>query len=219
MQAYPVLYTFRRCPYAMRARMAVMRSGVTCELREVVLRDKPAAMLELSPKGTVPVLHLPDGSVLEESLDVMHWALATNDPDNWLETVDASAGFIRQLDGNFKSVLDHYKYYANYPTRSQSDYRDEGTLFLALLEEKLGANGGVGLFGPRITLPDIAAFPFVRQFAYVDKDWFDRAPYPLLQAWLKTHLDSDLFRSVMTKYPVWKADDQVLLFGGTEPGL
>ncbi len=219
MQAYPVLYTFRRCPYAMRARMAVMRSGVTCELREVVLRDKPAAMLELSPKGTVPVLHLPDGSVLEESLDVMHWALATNDPDNWLETVDASAGFIRQLDGNFKSVLDHYKYYANYPTRSQSDYRDEGTLFLALLEEKLGANGGVGLFGPRITLPDIAAFPFVRQFAYVDKDWFDRAPYPLLQAWLKTHLDSDLFRSVMTKYSAWKPDDQVLLFGGTEPGL
>jgi glutathione S-transferase len=219
MQAYPVLYTFRRCPYAMRARMAVMRSGVTCELREVVLRDKPAAMLELSPKGTVPVLHLPDGSVLEESLDVMHWALATNDPDNWLETADASAGFIRQLDGNFKSVLDHYKYYANYPTRSQSDYRDEGTLFLALLEEKLGANGGVGLFGPRITLPDIAAFPFVRQFAYVDKDWFDGAPYPLLQAWLKTHLDSDLFRSVMTKYSAWKPDDQVLLFGGTEPGL
>ncbi|MEL0079835.1 MAG: glutathione S-transferase N-terminal domain-containing protein, partial [Rhodospirillales bacterium] len=149
----------------MRARMAIMQSGVTCELREVVLRDKPAAMLKLSPKGTVPVLHLPNDSVIEESIDVMSWALAINDPDNWLESANASADFICELDGSFKRSLDRYKYFVNHPERSQSDYRDEGALFLSLLEEKLAANDGAGLFGPRITLPDIAAFPFVRQFA------------------------------------------------------
>ncbi|MGY9058011.1 MAG: glutathione S-transferase N-terminal domain-containing protein, partial [Alphaproteobacteria bacterium] len=129
MRPYPILYSFRRCPYAMRARMAVMQSGVTCELREVVLRDKPAPMLELSPKGTVPVLQLPDGAVLEESLDVMHWVLTANDPDNWLDTADASADLISQLDGSFKSALDSYKYFVNHPERSQSDYRDEGVQF------------------------------------------------------------------------------------------
>ena len=214
MRPYPILYSFRRCPYAMRARMAVMQSGVTCELREVVLRDKPAPMLELSPKGTVPVLQLPDGAVLEESLDVMHWALSANDPDNWLDTADASADLINQLDGSFKSALDRYKYYVKHPERSQSDYRDEGARFLALLEQKLAANGGVGLCGPRITFADIAVFPFVRQFAFVDKAWFDAAPYPLLQAWLSARLDSSLFLSVMTKYPAWKPGDDALLFDG-----
>ena len=218
MQSYPVLYSFRRCPYAMRARMAIMQSGVTCELREVVLRDKPAAMLKLSPKGTVPVLHLPNDSVIEESIDVMSWALAINDPDNWLETANVSADFICELDGSFKRSLDRYKYFVNHPERSQSDYRDEGALFLSLLEEKLAANDGAGLFGPRITLPDIAAFPFVRQFAFVDKAWFDEAPYPLLQAWFNNQLDSRLFQSVMIKYPAWKPEDQIVLFGGTETG-
>jgi glutathione S-transferase len=219
MRPYPILYSFRRCPYAMRARMAVMQSGVTCELREVVLRDKPAPMLELSPKGTVPVLQLPDGAVLEESLDVMHWVLTANDPDNWLDTADASADLISQLDGSFKSALDSYKYFVNHPERSQSDYRDEGVQFLSLLEQKLAENGGAGLCGPHITFADIAVFPFVRQFAFVDKTWFDEAPYPLLQSWLNARLDSSLFFSVMTKYPAWKPGDDALLFGGTKLSL
>jgi glutathione S-transferase len=218
MRPYPILYSFRRCPYAMRARMAVMQSGVTCELREVVLRDKPAAMLELSPKGTVPVLQLPDNAVLEESLDIMHWVLAANDPENWLDMTDASADLISQLDGSFKNALDRYKYFVNHPERPQSDYRDEGTQFLSLLEEKLAENGGAGLSAPRITFSDIAVFPFARQFAFVDKAWFDEAPYPLLQAWLSARLDSSLFLSVMSKYPAWKPGDDVLLFGGTKLG-
>ena len=218
MRPYPILYSFRRCPYAMRARMAVMQSGVTCELREVVLRDKPAAMLELSPKGTVPVLQLPGGTVLEESLDIMHWALTANDPGNWLDTADAPADLISQLDGTFKSALDRYKYSVNHPERPQSDYREEGAEFLALLEAKLAANGGAGLCAPRITFADIAVFPFVRQFAFVDKSWFDEAPYPLLQTWLSARLDSGLFLSVITKYPAWKPGSDALLFGGAKFG-
>lgn len=198
----------------MRARMAVMQSGVVCELREVVLRDKPAAMIELSPKGTVPVLQLPDGTVLEESLDVMHWALNRNDPDNWLDHVEGSESLIARLDGEFKDALDHYKYHVNYPEYPQSHYRDLGAQFLGHLEERLAANAGKALCGARLSFADIAVFPFVRQFAFVDKPWFDQAPYPLLQDWLKRLLESDLFVAVMQKYPAWKPGDEVLLFGG-----
>ena len=215
MSPHPTLYSFRRCPYAMRARMAVMQSGVVCELREVVLRDKPASMLALSPKGTVPVLQLTDGTVLEESLDVMRWALSVNDPDNWLDTHDESTSLLTQLDGEFKDALDRYKYHVNHPEHPQSYYRDEGAKFLALLEDRLGANGGKALFDTRLTFADIAVFPFIRQFAFVDKAWFDDTPYLLLQNWLSSHLESDLFLSVMTKYPAWKPGDDVLLFGGT----
>lgn len=215
MRPYPVLYSFRRCPYAMRARMAVMQSGVMCELREVVLRDKPASMLQLSPKGTVPVLQLADGTVLEESLDVMRWALNINDPDNWLEAIDESASLLSQLDGEFKDALDHYKYYVNHPQHPQSYYRDEGANFLALLENKLAANVGQALCSTRLTFTDIAVFPFIRQFAFVDKSWFDAAPYPLLQSWLSSRLESSLFLSVMTKYTAWKSGDDMLLFGAT----
>ena len=190
-----------------------MRSGVVCELREVVLRDKPASMLELSPKGTVPVLKLTDGTVLEESLDVMRWALNVNDPDNWLDTLDESASLLTLLDSEFKDALDRYKYHVNCTEHPQSFYRAKGAEFLAMLEGKLAAGGGKALFGSRITFPDIAVFPFIRQFAFVDKAWFDETPYPLLQNWLSSHLESDLFLSVMTKYPAWKPGDDVLLFG------
>jgi glutathione S-transferase len=196
--------------------MAVMQSSVMCELREVVLRDKPASMLDLSPKGTVPVLQLPDGTVLEESLDVMRWALDVNDPDNWLDALDESAALINQLDGEFKDALDRYKYYVNYPQHSQSYYRGQGAQFLSMLEERLTTNDGQALCNTRLTFADIAVFPFIRQFAFVDKPWFDETPYPLLQSWLSRHLESDLFLSVMTRYAAWKPGDVSLLFGASQ---
>ena len=213
MSTNPVLYSFRRCPYAMRARMAVMQSGVVCELREVVLRDKPASMIELSPKGTVPVLQLADGQVLEESLDIMRWALDINDPAGWLETGEDVAPLIGHLDGAFKDDLDRYKYFVKYSEHPQSYYRDHAAQFLAMLEERLTTNDGQGLSEARTTFADIAVFPFVRQFAFVDKAWFDETPYPLLQTWFNRHLESDLFLSVMQKYAAWKSGDDVLLFG------
>ncbi len=197
----------------MRARMAVMKSGVVCELREVVLRDKPVSMIELSPKGTVPVLQLADGQVLEESLDVMRWALDINDPDNWLEPTEDVEELIEQLDGDFKDALDRYKYSVRFPEHPQSYYRDQGAEFLAMLETRLAENDGLGLCGTRTTFADIAVFPFIRQFAFVDKAWFDDAPYPLLQTWFNRHLEGELFLSVMQKYPAWKPGDDVLLFG------
>lgn len=214
MMSRPILYSFRRCPYAMRARMAVMQSGMVCELREVVLRNKPAAMIDLSPKGTVPVLQLPHGQVLDESLDVMRWALDIHDPDGWLETFDESSGLIHQLDGTFKGALDRYKYFVNHPEHPQSHYRDQGAQFLTLLEDRLAGNGGHGLFDKRLTFADFAAIPFVRQFASVDRSWFDQAPFPLVQGWLNRALKSELFLSVMTKYPAWKPGDEPVMFGG-----
>jgi glutathione S-transferase len=213
MADYPILYSFRRCPYAMRARMAVMQSGVVCELREVVLRDKPVSMIELSPKGTVPVLQLQDGTVVDESLDVMRWALASNDPEDWLDIDDDLDALINRLDGDFKDSLDRYKYHVRFPEHPQSHYRAQGEKFLSDMESRLAANDGKGLSAPRTTFADIAVFPFVRQFAFVDKTWFDDTPYPLLQAWFNRHIESDLFLSVMTKYPAWKPGDDVLLFG------
>jgi glutathione S-transferase len=197
----------------MRARMAVMKSGVVCELREVVLRDKPESMISLSPKGTVPVLQLADGQVLEESLDVMRWALDINDPGGWLETDEDVAPLTSQLDGAFKDALDHYKYFVKYPEHPQSYYRDQGAQFLAMLEDRLAANDGQGLCDARTTFADITVFPFVRQFAFVDKAWFDETPYSLLQSWFNRHLESDLFLSVMQKYAAWKPGDDLLLFG------
>jgi len=197
----------------MRARMAVMKSGVVCELREVVLCDKPESMITLSPKGTVPVLQLADGQVLEESLDIMNWVLGINDPDDWLETDEDIAPLISDLDGSFKDDLDRYKYFVKFPEYPQSYYRDQGAQFLAMLEDRLKANDGQGLCAARTTFADIAVFPFVRQFAFVDKAWFDEMPNPLLQLWFNRYLESDLFLSAMQKYGAWKPGDDVLLFG------
>ncbi len=214
MNSRPILYSFRRCPYAMRGRMAVMQAGIECELREVVLRNKPEAMLEVSPKGTVPVLLLPDGTVLEESLDVMRWALAQNDPDGWLATYDASEQFLADLDGTFKDALDRYKYHVNHPGHPQTYYRDQGAEFLARLEGMLREHDGLGLFDRRLTFADIATLPFVRQFAFVDKAWFDTTPFPHLKDWLACNLDGPLFLSVMDKYPAWKPGNETVMSGG-----
>lgn len=203
----PILYSFRRCPYAMRARLAIMVAGLTCQLREVKLSAKPEAMLEASPKGTVPVLVLPDGTVIEESLDVMHHALGVNDPEAWLDRADAD--LIARCDGPFKRDLDRYKY----PDRYDSDataHRSAGLAFLQDLEARLGEDEN--LSGSPRGLTDMAIMPFIRQFAATDRTWFDAQPLSRLRAWLDGHLGSDLFKSIMVRHGPWQPDDTPILF-------
>ena len=190
-----VLYSFRRCPYAMRARMALRYSGVPVSIVEVSLKAKPAEMLALSPKGTVPVLVCADGRVIEQSLEIMHWALARHDPDNWLGP--DSAALIEENDQVFKVNLDRYKYAIRYPEQPMEHWRAQGALFLQRLEVLLEQTPY--LAGDTLSLADIALAPFVRQFAHVDRDWFEQAPYPRLNAWLERFLASELFISVMAK--------------------
>lgn len=208
----PVLYSFRRCPYAMRARLALAVSGVEVEHREVVLRNKPAEMLAASPKGTVPVLVLPDGGVIDESLDIMLWALRQNDPAHWLAppgaTLDDMLDFIRVNDGAFKRNLDRYKYPNRYPQESGADtaafaatQRDLGARWLDEMEGRLGEGW---LFGNQASLADMATLPFVRQFAHTDAAWFAAQPWPRLQAWLAAFEASPLYLGVMGKYGVWQ---------------
>ncbi len=203
----PVLYSFRRCPYAMRARLALKASGTACELREVKLSAKPDEMVAASPKATVPVLVLPDGQVIDESIDIMRWALARNDPEGWLVRDDPD--LIAASDGPFKRDLDRYKY----PNRYDSDaeaHRESGARFLRELDARLSDDGQ--LCGRVRGLADMAIMPFVRQFAATDREWFDAQPMPHLQAWLTGHLESDLFKSIMTKFEPWKAGDEPILF-------
>ncbi|MEZ5742486.1 MAG: glutathione S-transferase [Sphingomonadaceae bacterium] len=206
-QADPVLYSFRRCPYAMRARLALGISGTRCELREVKLSAKPEAMLEASPKGTVPVLVLADGEVIDESLDIMRWALKRSDPERWLERDDPA--LVAMNDGAFKHDLDRYKY----PERHGSDvlaHRAKGLAFLQELDDRLAAGGQ--LCGSTRGLTDAAIMPFVRQFAAVDRDWFDNLPLPSLRAWLSGHLSSGLFAAIMVRPKPWSPGDEPAVF-------
>lgn len=204
----PVLYSFRRCPYAMRARMAIAVSGQRCELREVVLRDKPAELLSASPKGTVPVLVDVDGRVVDQSLDIMLWALRRNDPELWLRpahsTLDEMVALIAECDGDFKRHLDGYKYPERQPAADPDDatHRERGALFLARLDALLQASRC--LHGDTPSLSDIAIAPFVRQFAQVDAAWFDAQPWPRLSGWLAERLAAPVFAAVMDKYPPWR---------------
>lgn len=201
----PVLYTFRRCPYAIRARLAINVSGVEVETREVDLRNKPQAMLALSPKGTVPVLQLADGSVIDESLDIMRWALAIRDPDGWINAdtglADEAEALIAENDGSFKRCLDRYKYpgrgQPELPEHSAEHDRDAAGAFLRMLNSRLAMHPF--LMGETLGFADAAIFPFVRQFAHVDKTWFDAAYDGPLAAWLDRLVRSPLFLSVMQK--------------------
>ncbi|WP_431111538.1 glutathione S-transferase [Variovorax paradoxus] len=200
----PLLYSFRRCPYAMRARLALASSGEPCELREVVLKNKPAEMLAASPKGTVPVLVLPEGAVLEQSLDIMLWALRRSDPERWLEpdagTLDDMLALVAACDTSFKPQLDRYKYPARFDG-SAAGARESGAQFLLQLEARLVGSGQ--LFGARASLADAAVMPFVRQFSMVDSAWFDSQPWPRLLAWLASWTGSVLFERAMQKYAPW----------------
>jgi len=210
----PVLYSFRRCPYAIRARMAIGYSGLTVELREVLLREMPMTLLQCSPKGTVPVLVLPDGRVLEESLDIVGWALAQHDPDHWRPvTAVQQADLLALLDENdnrFKQALDRYKYAGRHPEHPAGYYRAECERFLDTLEQRLARHDW--LCGDGMGIADIAIFPFVRQFAQVDTVWFMQSPYPRLRDRLDRLIRSALFAGVMRKYPQWHAGDTVTVF-------
>lgn len=199
----PILYSFRRCPYAMRARMGIYCSGLKVTLREIILRDKPDHMLEISPKGTVPVLQLPDGQVIEESLDILRFALKQNDPHGLLDCDHKIAGaLIEKNDGDFKYALDRYKYPNRYPDEDCTGMKDKTKVFLEQLNEQLADQDY--LLGGHLSYADIAIFPFIRQFANVDRTWFDSQPYPHLHRWLKERLESDLFKSIMPKFKPWK---------------
>ena len=215
----PLLYSFRRCPYAMRARLAITASGTSCRLREVVLRDKPQEMLLASPKATVPVLVLPDGRVIDESFDIMLHVLKGNDPQDWLNPPSGRLAEMQKLvddcEQRFKSHLDRYKYSTRYDEAKPGFHRDQASVFLRELGKRLEKSSW--LFGDRPTLADYAIFPFVRQFAQVDRHWFDQQNWLALHRWLTGFENSELFRSIMEKYPVWKPGDPEVEFPGKRP--
>lgn len=209
----PILYSFRRCPYAMRARLAIRYASQTVVLREIVLRNKPAELLAISPKGTVPVLQLPDGAVLEQSLDIMRWACLQADPGRWLPPALTEAGqaWLATNDGPFKQLLDRYKYADRYPDQPAQAYRDQAVaLMLAPMNQQLMQTPF--LFGDAPCMVDMALMPFVRQFAQVDSAWFEQAPLPALHRWLKSLLALPLFDQVMGQYKVWQAGQDPVLF-------
>lgn len=202
----PILYSFRRCPYAMRARLAIVKAGVRVELREVVLRDKPEAFLAASPSGTVPCL-VTDQGAIDESLDIMKWALACTDPDRWLDMPDVGWDLIARADGPFKDALDRTKYASRYPETDAEAHRAIAAEFLAELDQRIT----YWLFA-RPTIADFAILPFVRQFAFIDKPWFDAQAWPNLQDWLNGFLTSGAFEQVMQKYPQWVQSDAAMSF-------
>ncbi|MCT4655872.1 MAG: glutathione S-transferase [Cohaesibacter sp.] len=217
----PILYSFRRCPYAMRGRMGIYASGMQVILREIVLRAKPAHMLEHSPKGTVPVLLVPQEKeeeaaprVIDESLDIMLWALEQRDPQGWLMpqegSLKESLALIAHMDGDFKRHLDRYKYATRYEECDELIERSMALLALAPLADRLKHTPH--LFGVLPSLADIALFPFVRQFANTDRVWFDQAAPSMVRNWLVHHESSDLFAAIFKKWPVWSDGDAITLF-------
>lgn len=211
----PILYSFRRCPYAMRARFAIAISGQACELREVLLRDKPAELRLASPKATVPVLIDTDGTVIDQSLAIMLWALRRRDPEHWLAGgpaggVDDALALIAECDGRFKPQLDRYKYPNRFDGADHLTHRHQAGLFLQQLNARLGHQSH--LFADSASLADLAIAPFVRQFAQVDPAWFAAQPWSALQRWLDALTRSTLWRQATEKYPVWKSGAPGILF-------
>lgn len=216
----PILYSFRRCPYAMRARLAWAASGLQCELREVVLRDKPQALRDASPKATVPVLVLPTGKIIDESIDVMYWALGQSDPEGLLQPEHEATirDLVRANDGPFKKALDRYKYpqrhEAEFGERSAESYaqaqRELAMQHIANLEMRLQSH--TYLLGERISLADLALAPFVRQFAHTNDEWFAAQPIPAVQRWLAAFVASPRLERVMSKYEQWQEGQEPVIF-------
>jgi len=194
----------------MRARLAVIHSGINVELREVVLKDKPTSLLAYSEKATVPVLITAEKYVIDESRDIMQWALKQSDPDDWLcnnnlQLQMQMTQLIDENDNDFKSCLDKYKYADRYPEYTEIEHREHALQFIHQLELLLSLQ--TNLVQDKVCLADIAIFPFVRQFSMVEPSWFVDAPLPKLRGWLQAHVESSLFNSAMSKYPQWSAGD------------
>lgn len=202
----PILYSFRRCPYCMRAHMALKYANLKIILREVELSDLPEEALAVSSHATVPSLVISENEYMDESWDIVKWATQQKDPENWLgdnnEYLHDAEILVETNDYSFKDDLDHYKYADRHAEHSMEYYRQRGEEFLKELNDMLEENNF--LLAETITIADIAVFPFVRQFAMVDKDWFDKAPYPELQRWLAFMLDTEWFREAFKKHEIWK---------------
>ena len=210
MTDYPILYSFRRCPFAIRARSVLYACNITCEIREVVLRDKPQEMIAISPKATVPVLELSSGEVIDESQDIVNWAVSQNDPNDWAIYLDEMNALIEINDHQFKTHLDKYKYASRSPELSMEEHRKNGEFFLKQLDEILSQKKFLSADVQSVT--DLAIFPFIRQFAFVDKNFFDNLPYRHLQNWLELNLQSAIFKNVMNKHDRWQAGDEKIYF-------
>ena len=194
----PSLYTYRRCPYAIRSRLALHQANIDYESIEISLKDKSSEFLALSPKGTVPVLVDIDGAVIEESLEIMLWALNQHDPACWLLNDEhTSRKLIDENDFNFKKILDRYKYADRFPEHSKEYYRAQCEIFLNVLNDKLQSNHY--LIAERITFADVAIFPFIRQFSLVDEAWFLNSKYQELKKWLNDLKNTQMFQEVMKK--------------------
>ena len=211
---YPTLYSFRRCPYAMRARLALRLCKIQCIIREISLKAKNSEFLRVSQKATVPVLVLPNGEVLEESLDIIYWSLEQNDPyklkiNNQL--ANKTDKLIELFDTEFKFHLDRYKYSSRYNIKNSQVHRDKGRDLLVLINNLLEGKNYIG--GKNISLLDISILPFVRQYRIADIKWFDNnLGLDNVSNWLKIFLNSDLLASIMTKYKVWEIDDPLTFF-------
>jgi len=205
---HPILYSFRRCPYAIRARMVLSYMEVSVELREVLLNERPQSLYKISSKGTVPVLLLKDGKVLDESLDIMRWAIKQGEQNLYEDKLNEQNQLIKYNDTKFKYWLDKYKYHVRYLEYSREYYQRKCSKTLAEYDMRL--RGNAYLMGDRIRLADIAIFPFIRQCANVDQNWFNNK-YPNLNQWLEIWKQSRLFKSVMMKYNQWRLGDKLLI--------
>lgn len=210
-QDLPTLYSLRRCPYAMRARLGILLANQQVLIREIVTKDKPKELLKCSPKGTVPVLVLPDGKVIEQSWDVMMWALQQNDPQDLLRSRNPSLSeqihqLIQHNDNEFIGHLEKYRASVRYRNDDIEQRRNLCEVFIAELEGKLAQHDY--LFGDSPSLADFAVMPFVSQFVRVEKKWFVQSEYQNVGRWLRTHLESKLYTQVMKQYPLWNDTKQ-----------
>ncbi|MBT4921452.1 MAG: glutathione S-transferase [Rickettsiales bacterium] len=194
----PILYSFRRCPYAIRSRLALIYSNIKCELREVDLKNKPKELLNISPKATVPVLVCPDGTIIDESIDIIHYALKQNDPDGWaLQQPELSDIIIKRNDIEFTDILRKYKYHERYSDSQEVYLKQAEKIFITWLEKQLEQNYYVT--GSKISIADIAIFPFIRQFAKADQQIFDNSNYVCIKRWLQNFTDNPILHIAMKK--------------------